>query len=89
MKAQDIKLPVYFDYYGTEGDYLVILRVPITGQYVCDIGFVRACKPSDGCTGGYHVASVCGKGYSTDQHYTTREQSAQALYELWGGKPCK
>lgn len=82
-KIQELSMPVCFDYCGTEGDYLVILRLLFTSQYVCDVGFLRACEPSDGCADGYHIARICGKRITVAQHYDTKEAAAASLFELW------
>ena len=84
MSTQESNIPVYFDYCGTPGDYMVILRTLIVGQYVCDVGYIHACKPSDECTGGYHIVGISGKGRGKlPTHYETKEVAAQALFELW------
>ena len=86
MIAQDYEMPVYFDYCGTPGDYMVILRMQVTNLYICDVGFLRGCNASDGCTDGYHIASICGKGrVDTSQHFASKEEAAESLFEVWRG----
>lgn len=78
------ELPVYFDYCGIPDDYLVILRQHVTQLYICDIGYIRGCSSSDGCSDGYHIAGVCEqKDISVAQHYDTKETAAASLFELW------